>query len=1136
MPFANDAPESTRRYYAVFISYRHADNKETGRQWATWLHQALETYEVPKDLVGTNNNRGEPIPESLYPVFRDEEELPADADLTQNISRALENSVTLVVLCSPRSVDSQFVADEIRYFKELGKSERILALMIDGEPNASDDPGKHKAGISPEMECLPEPLRRGVWREEGGIDWSQRTEPIAADARPQGMPVQGWTTGPAYRLALSREGKLTAREITARVHEYEERLGLAKLKVIAGALGVSLGTLTQRDKAHQLDLARKRARVFRRVAFAMGLLAVAAIGGGILAAGQTREARKQRELADDQKQNALHQQHEAQVAFSNADCVSALERANNHQDAVAIAYLCRALRTNPGNHQAAALLFSALTTRNWVVPRERFQAEGEDLTALDSNGRLALTRKDSKGRVWDMDTRRIIREIPDFTFGIVPSVFSPDGHYLILGAAGVPKKLDLASNLQSPIGAGNDMDWFSHLFRFSPDGRNVALSKNGQIQSWSLADNQPLGTPVKQPSDPVQGVPIAISRDGSRALTTGGNVILWDGAGDLVARDLKPGPIQVWDVATGQPLCRIANVSASGMHLATFSPDGQFLAAATRVDNPNVRNANTYNTLRVWNSSTGEERGTSMAHDDDIGAVSWSADGRFVLTASGNMVRIWNAGAGRLETPPLYAPDQVLDAWFSPDGKRVIAVVVNRAGVDLSAEPGLRTFALNPSGPEKDTLYKPQTALTWDAALADSLAAEWSQEPWVLDAKFSPDGRRVVTTSGTAAQIWDASTHELKGTLPMDDVPVCAVFSRDGGRLLLVSNYEKSARVWDVATCQAITPPIRDQEEIQFAQEHNNRSVTSVGFSEPVHPDRNLTGDFSPDGKYVATVTGFSARIWDAATGKPVSGPLRHDGYASSVCFSRDGLVLLTSSADDATARLWDVKTGKAIGQPIHPLAGVLAAALSPDGQYVATAGSDFTVLVWNSRTGKTVSSFKQADAITTVGFSPDSKNVIITAGNSARIWNALTGEAISAPMSHNSPLTSAMFSPDGNYVVTASKDHAARIFDAITGLLVSMPIVHADVVNTAAFSADGRFVVSAGDDGVVKIQQFSSDIPPSWILDLAESLAGCSLDKTGALSYLPGKTADWLRQQAGRETDKTDPMVIWARRILKVE
>jgi hypothetical protein len=62
--------------------------------------------------------------------------LPADADLTRNIRQALENSALLVVICSPRAVQSRFVAEEIRYFKELGKADRILALMIDGEPNA----------------------------------------------------------------------------------------------------------------------------------------------------------------------------------------------------------------------------------------------------------------------------------------------------------------------------------------------------------------------------------------------------------------------------------------------------------------------------------------------------------------------------------------------------------------------------------------------------------------------------------------------------------------------------------------------------------------------------------------------------------------------------------------------------------------------------------------------------------------------------------------------------------------------------------------------------------------------------------------------------------------------------------------
>lgn len=95
----------TRRYTA-FISYRHADNTQEGRRWAEWLHRGLERYVVPPDLIGTPNLRGEPIRDSLYPIFRDEDELPANADLATGIRAALEVSDHLIVLASPRSAVS----------------------------------------------------------------------------------------------------------------------------------------------------------------------------------------------------------------------------------------------------------------------------------------------------------------------------------------------------------------------------------------------------------------------------------------------------------------------------------------------------------------------------------------------------------------------------------------------------------------------------------------------------------------------------------------------------------------------------------------------------------------------------------------------------------------------------------------------------------------------------------------------------------------------------------------------------------------------------------------------------------------------------------------------------------------------
>lgn len=324
------------RHYAVFISYRHADNKEMGRKWANWLHEALESYEVPRDLIASINQRGDKVPAALYPVFRDEEELPADADLSLNIRRALENSGLLVVLCSPRAVQSRFVADEIRYFKELGKSQRILALVIDGEPNASDDPGKIEQ-FGAAAECFPEPLRYGVPAGDDAkrIDWTARTEPIAADVRPAGRPEQGWTTAAAYQEQLAKAKPSAEARIKDAVREYGERLELAKLKIIAGALGLPLGVLTQRDKAHRL-------RKFRRLAMMLGSLAVVAMVAAVLALWQWRRADGETKL----KQSALD---EKQKEFERA------EKARDQAEDI-LQYLIGGLRNKLATKASLAVL------------------------------------------------------------------------------------------------------------------------------------------------------------------------------------------------------------------------------------------------------------------------------------------------------------------------------------------------------------------------------------------------------------------------------------------------------------------------------------------------------------------------------------------------------------------------------------------------------------------------------------------------------------------------------------------------------------------------------------------------------------------------------------------------------------
>ncbi len=227
--------------YWAFISYSHADE-----DWARWLHESLETYRVPRRLVGRKNAYGT-VPQRAFPIFRDRDELPGSFDLGGNLQDALKRSRILIVICSPRSAASHWVNEEIKQFKALGREDRVLCLIVDGEPNASDKPD---LGL---LECFPPALRFRVSADAQLTD--ERTEPIAADAR----------TG--------RDGRANA-----------------KLKVLAGILGVGYDELRQREQMRQR---RRRLRIGATVlasllAFAFVYLVMADKGFGIPGGEQVR--------------------------------------------------------------------------------------------------------------------------------------------------------------------------------------------------------------------------------------------------------------------------------------------------------------------------------------------------------------------------------------------------------------------------------------------------------------------------------------------------------------------------------------------------------------------------------------------------------------------------------------------------------------------------------------------------------------------------------------------------------------------------------------------------------------------------------------------------------------------------------
>ena len=223
--------------YKAFISYSHADEK-----WGDWLHRALETYSVPAKLVGRETGAG-PIPKRLTPIFRDREDLPAAGNLNATILAALKDSQFLVVISSPNSAQSKWVGEEIRNFKAFHGSDRILTVIVDGEPFSGD----------PATEAFPERLRF----DEDETGARLPGEPLAADARDE------------------KDGKQAAIS-----------------KLVAGLIGVPLDDLVQREAQRRARRTRVIVGTSLSLAAIMGMLSVYAFDQR----GRALEAQTEAEL------------------------------------------------------------------------------------------------------------------------------------------------------------------------------------------------------------------------------------------------------------------------------------------------------------------------------------------------------------------------------------------------------------------------------------------------------------------------------------------------------------------------------------------------------------------------------------------------------------------------------------------------------------------------------------------------------------------------------------------------------------------------------------------------------------------------------------------------------------------------
>jgi WD40 repeat protein len=579
----------------------------------------------------------------------------------------------------------------------------------------------------------------------------------------------------------------------------------------------------------------------------------------------------------------------------------------------------------------------------------------------------------------------------------------------------------------------------------------------------------------------------------------------------------EDGVVRRWDATTGQAVGEPVVLAERVVGLAT-APDGRVLRVLQSWTEGRQTARNSSSHLAQIFGPDGHPSGPpfELASEED---PTRTTTARRRLNEFGNAlvcVALSNDGKTLLA---VRRPERELGGLQAAGGgpfRLYDAITCREHGAEFSLRPGWSDLCLRPDGRLLLVEYTKQidrNKYVANCRLFDThTGRQVGQELIGTFLGFSADSRWLATTSAT----WELPTFPpMDRLLPHPEPVRFAAFEPDGRTLLTVSG-TSTLRRWNRMTGEQLAQPVGPaSQEVVLALSPDGRLLLTAQdkvarileissgkeIGAPMAHDSAVTrGAFATDGSAVVTNDGQTCRVWKVDTGQALGRPQTHAGRVEAVALGPRGALLYTaesvreSRGDQPSNYIWDTASGQPKCQ-MGPVADAIGA-FSADGTRLFMGSPDHQgkgdLGVWDTSNGEPIAtigaSHSDMGGVTVAAFSPDGRLLVVGFDRGQiMVYEAATGQVICPLDGRHGALRDTDEHPDEQ--VASHPANRAREGDP-------SPV-------TLAIDPEGRSVLIGLKNGIARMATLPAHLPQEGVRDWLATRTGANLNSQATVGFL---------------------------------